>query len=69
MSATERDRENAVRALRHQLGAEDIERVAAALAAERERARAPFLALAERAERHGYNIDPDDVLAYAQDEP
>lgn len=47
MNATEADRERAHRMLSREARLEDVDAVAEALAAEREAARAPFLALAD----------------------
>lgn len=44
------------------LAAEKLERVARDFAAEQSAALAHVEAMAERAQRHGYDLDPNDVL-------
>jgi hypothetical protein len=66
---TEADREKAAQVLRADnpitRGASPVEAVAAALAEEREKARAPFLALADAMERAGEtDVTPSGDAAY-----
>lgn len=87
MSVTDEDRDKAARLLKVSRGlarmAEDVEAVADALAAERDKARAPFLELADKAEQDGMSssfrdfagnpwparIYPHDIRRAAQDQP